>query len=285
MAKEGYNKVIEWVDNYNNVLISSGPYYMEKYDPKALTIVLKLANNKRVGFATDEINGVKIPFEPHWEEVDIFGSSNAQTAILAVAKGEYDFYWYETGYKDLAKVVQDYGEYIDLVKTVAVWWSVNLNLVGDPETGIVNATGTDQFNPFALRGVRYAMNWLLNRNYIVSNILQGGGAPMFGPEVSGQVDAASRINIVAKALGFTPQGDEDYALKMIDDAMKAAAEKIKEKYPPETPTTTTSTTTTTTSTSTTTSTTSTTTGGGGGICGPALIVALVAIPLLMRRRK
>ncbi|WP_297477663.1 ABC transporter substrate-binding protein [Thermococcus sp.] len=42
-----------------------------------------------------------------------------------------------------------------------------------------------------------------------------------------------------------------------------------------------------TSTTTTTSTgsTSTTSSGGGGICGPALIVALAAVPLLMRRRR
>ena len=37
-------------------------------------------------------------------------------------------------------------------------------------------------------------------------------------------------------------------------------------------------------TSTSTSTTSTTSSGGGGICGPALIVALAAVPLLLRRR-
>ncbi len=229
LAKEGYNKVIQWADNYKNILISSGPYYMEKYDPKALTVVLKLANNKRIGFATDEINGVKLPFEPYWKEVDIYGTANKDTAILAVAKGDYDFYWYATPYTDLAKVVQDYGQYVSLIKTIAVWWSLNLNLVGDPQTGLVNSTGTVKFNPFALRGVRYAMNWLVNRNYIVSNILQGGGAPLYGPEVSGQVDASSRIKLVAKALGFTDQGDEQYAIKMIDQAMNNAAKALAAK--------------------------------------------------------
>ncbi|NJF26231.1 peptide ABC transporter substrate-binding protein, partial [Thermococcus sp. Bubb.Bath] len=97
------------------------------------------------------------------------------------------------------------------IKSIAVWWALDLNLVGDPQTGLVNSSGTVKFNPFALPGVRYAMNWLINRNYIVTNILQGSGAPMFGPEVSGQVDAASAINTVAKALGMTAQGDEQYA--------------------------------------------------------------------------
>ncbi len=229
LAKQGYQDVIKWVDNYKNVLISSGPYYVASYNPKALTLVLKLAGNKRIGFATDEINGVKLPWNPYWKEVDIYGTANAQTAILAVAKGDYDFYWYATPYTDLAKVVQDYGQYVSLIKSIGVWWSLDLNLVGDPQTGLVNSTGAVKFNPFALRGVRYAMNWLINRNYIVSNILQGGGAPLYGPEVSGQVDAASRIKLVAKALGFTPQGDEQYAVKMIDQAMENAAKALAAK--------------------------------------------------------
>ncbi|WP_456367535.1 ABC transporter substrate-binding protein [Thermococcus sp.] len=228
MAKEGYQDIIKWVDNYKNILISDGPYYVEKYDPKAMTVVLKLANNKRIGFP-GEVNGQKIPFEPFWKEIDIYGSLNDDTAILAVAKGEYDLYWYARPYNKLAKAIQDYGENVNPIKTVAVWWSLNLNLVGDPETGLVNSSGTEKFNPFALREVRYAMNWLINRQYIVSQILQGSGAPLFGAEVSGQVDAYTNYIKVAKALGLTPQGDENYALKLIDDAMNKAAKALAAK--------------------------------------------------------
>ncbi len=229
LAKQGYQDVIKWVDNYKNVIISNGPYYVASYNPKALTVVLKLAGNKRIGFATGKINGVPIPWQPHWKQVDIYGTANAQTAILAVAKGDYDFYWYATPYTQLSKVVQNYGQDVSLIKSIGVWWALDLNLVGNPQTGLVNSTGTVKFNPFALRGVRYAMNWLVNRNYIVSNILQGGGYPLYGPEVSGQVDAAKRIDIVAKALGFTPQGDEQYAIKMIDQAMNKAAQALQAK--------------------------------------------------------
>ncbi|WP_297549986.1 ABC transporter substrate-binding protein [Thermococcus sp.] len=228
MAKQGYNDIIKWADEYKNVLISDGPYYVEKYDPKAMTVVLKLADNKRIGFA-GEVNGKPIPWNPNWKEIDIYGTLNKDTAILAVAKGEYDFYWYATPYSDIAKVMQQYGKDLNPIKTISVWWSLDLNLVGDPQTGLVNSSGTEKFNPFALRGVRYAMNWLVNRQYIVSQILQGSGAPMFGPEVSGQVDAYMRIMTVAKALGFTPQGDENYALKLIDQAMNNAAQALAKK--------------------------------------------------------
>ncbi|NJF26178.1 hypothetical protein E3E29_11180, partial [Thermococcus sp. Bubb.Bath] len=52
---------------------------------------------------------------------------------------------------------------------------------------------------------------------------------MFGPEVSGQVDAASAINTVAKALGMTAQGDEQYAIRMIDNAMETASTALQAK--------------------------------------------------------
>ncbi|NJE49479.1 CGP-CTERM sorting domain-containing protein [Thermococcus sp. 9N3] len=228
LAKKGYESVISWVDKYNNAIISDGPYYVEKYDPKAMTVVLKMANNKRIGYP-DEINGKKLPWDPYWKEIDIYGSLNDDTAILAVAKGEYDLYWYARPYNKIAKALQEYGDNLNPMKTIAVWWSLNLNLVGDPQTGLVNSSGQTKFNPFALREVRYAMNWLVNRQYIVSQVLQGSGAPLFGPEVSGQVDAYSNYMMVAKALGFTPQGDEAYAIKMIDEAMNKAAQALKAK--------------------------------------------------------
>ncbi|WP_054840675.1 ABC transporter substrate-binding protein [Thermococcus peptonophilus] len=228
MAKVGYENIIKWVDNYKNILIGDGPYYVEKYDPKAMTVVLKLANNKRVGFP-GEVNGQKIPFEPFWKEIDIYGSLNDDTAVLAVAKGEYDLYWYARPYNKLAKAIEEYGDQVNPIKTIAVWWSLNLNLVGDPQTGLVNSSGTEKFNPFAIREVRYAMNWLVNRQYIVSQILQGSGAPLFGAEVSGQVDAYTNYMKVAKALGLTAQGDENYALKLIDEGMNKAAQALKAK--------------------------------------------------------
>ncbi|AHL22245.1 ABC transporter substrate-binding protein [Thermococcus nautili] len=226
LAKEGYESVISWVDKYNNALISDGPYYVEKYDPKAMTLVLKLANNKRIGYP-GEVDGKKLPWDPYWKEIDIYGTLSAQTAVLAVAKGEYDLYWYAVTYNEFQNILEQYGKSLNPIKSIAVWWSLNVNFAGNQSTGLVDTPSGVQFNPFALREVRFALNWLINRQYIVSQILQGSGAPLYGPEVSGQIDAYARISTVAKAMSITPQGDENYAIELIDRAMNAAAEKLK----------------------------------------------------------
>ncbi len=231
-AKAGYQAVINWINKYNNALISNGPYYVSNYNPSSLTLTLKLSNTKRVGFpGTITLNGktYQLPWKPYWKEIQVYGTTNKDTALLAVAKAYYGFYWYATPMSDLSKVMQQYGSQLSLVKSVSTWWALDLNLVGNSTTGLVNSSGTIKFNPLALRGVRYAINWLIDRNAIVSQVLLGSGAPMFGPEVSGQVNAHQRIMTVAKALGLSSLGDKAYALKLIDQAMENAAKALKAK--------------------------------------------------------
>ncbi|WP_158523824.1 ABC transporter substrate-binding protein [Thermococcus henrietii] len=226
LAKKGYEGIISWTEKYKNAIISDGPYYVYSYNPKSMTVVLRLADDERIGFP-GEVNGKKLPWEPYWKEIDIYGTLNPQTAILAVAKGDYDVYWYAITYNEFQGLLQKYKDSLKPIKSIAVWWSLNLNFVGNESTGLVKTPSGIKFNPLALRGVRYALNWLINRQYLVNQILQGSGAPLFGPEVSGQADAYARIDTVRRALGLTPQGDEQYALDMIDRTMTAAAERLK----------------------------------------------------------
>ncbi|WP_449353736.1 CGP-CTERM sorting domain-containing protein [Thermococcus henrietii] len=229
LAKAGYQAIANWAKEYKNAYISNGPYYLYKYDPKAMTLVLKLSDKvQRIGFP-DKINGQPLPWDPYWKEVDIYGTLNAQTALLAVAKGDYALYWYNAKFSDIQKILQEYKNNVYPVRTISTWDALQINDIGDQQTGLVNSSGKEVFNVMALRGVRYALQWLVNRQYIVSQILQGSGAPMFGPEVSGQANAYQRIMTVANAMGLTPQGDEQYALKLIDQAMNKAAQNLKAK--------------------------------------------------------
>jgi len=232
LAKKGYNAIVQWIDKYHNAIISDGPYYVYSYSPKNLKLILKRSDNKRIGFPGKIIVNHKsypIPWDAYWDEIDVFGTLNENTALMAVAKGEYDFYWNSVPYNEIQSVVQKYGKNLQLIKSVANWLSLDFNLVGDPNTGLVNASGKIIFNPFALRNVRYAMNFLVSRDFIISNILQGSGAPIFGPIATGQVNASIAMQTVANALGITTQSNEEYALKLINDAMNKAAKNLKPK--------------------------------------------------------
>ncbi|NJF25689.1 hypothetical protein E3E29_08590, partial [Thermococcus sp. Bubb.Bath] len=156
MAKAGYNAVINWVNSYGNVLISNSPYYVYSYDPQNKVIILKATNSTETYFV-DKIDGKDIPSGVNWRKIVIFGVDNENSAISGVASGQYDVFWKDLSYDDIASVLSNETmENVSMIKSIAVWWALDLNLVGDPQTGLVNSSGTVKFNPFALPGVRYA---------------------------------------------------------------------------------------------------------------------------------
>ncbi|MEN6297672.1 MAG: ABC transporter substrate-binding protein, partial [Rectinema sp.] len=82
--------------------------------------------------------------------------------------------------------------------------------------------GRTIFNPLAIREVRYAINWLIDRKKIVDEILLGAGEPMITAQTQGQ-PGTYRFNLVPAKLGMTARGNEKKAIADIDAAMKEAA--------------------------------------------------------------
>ncbi len=101
-------------------------------------------------------------------------------------------------------------------------WSLLLNPIPNEAPYTWDVNGTTHFNPFAIREVRYAMNWLIDRKKMIDEISYGEGAAMFVPQTPGQ-PGTYQYNLIAAKLGMSDTGDEAYALQMISDAMEAAA--------------------------------------------------------------
>ncbi|MEM2923417.1 MAG: ABC transporter substrate-binding protein [Candidatus Nitrosocaldus sp.] len=97
------------------------------------------------------------------------------------------------------------------------FWRLPLDLVqslkDDPNIRIYDAPGgslslllnpapaDDTLNPFSIREVRYAMNYLINRDLIVNEVLKGFGAPMYS--AFGQFDPDYIVLIdVIESFGF-----------------------------------------------------------------------------------
>jgi peptide/nickel transport system substrate-binding protein len=66
------------------------------------------------------------------------------------------------------------------------------------------------------------LNFLINRQYIVDEILGGAGFPMFSMATPGQ-PGTMRYNKIVEEFGFTAEGDEEKAIEMITAAMEEAA--------------------------------------------------------------
>lgn len=102
-------------------------------------------------------------------------------------------------------------------------WSLWLNPIPNkaPYTLKLNS-GETVFNPLAVKDLRYALNWLIDRKKIINEILSGEGDPMFTPMTPGQ-PGTYKYNLIPAKLGMTEYGDEKAAIEMITEAMNKAA--------------------------------------------------------------
>ncbi|MBV9178970.1 MAG: hypothetical protein JO297_18225 [Nitrososphaeraceae archaeon] len=103
----------------------------------------------------------------------------------------------------------------------------NLNVyesIGDKDDLLLNpapaksptTTTTGEFNPFSIRQVRFAMNYLIDRDFIVNDVLKGFGTPMVDPY---GVYSPEYLNIIDTVQSFGFRHSPEIAEKMISDAL------------------------------------------------------------------
>ncbi len=144
------------------------------------------------------------------------------------AEGKTDlFYWGVQGnvFKALPANVR---EKLDVYKIPSGSWSLMLNPIPNKAPYTVKTNDGEFFNPLAITEVRYALNWLIDRKYIVDEILGGDGDPCFTPMTPGQ-PGVYKYNLIASKLGMTAKGDEKKAIAAITAAIEKAAELPENK--------------------------------------------------------
>lgn len=142
--------------------------------------------------------------------------------IQDVAAGKTDIFYYGLDGSKVKGLDRATLEKLEIYAIPSGSWSLLFNPVPNAAPYTVKVGEKEYFNPFAIREVRYAMNWLINRQYIVDEILAGAGGPMFTMATPGQ-PGTYRYNLIAAKLGMTAEGDEKKALAAIEAAMKKAA--------------------------------------------------------------
>lgn len=131
---------------------------------------------------------------------------NEDTSLEAIQDGLFDMYYYSVPY-DLTGDTPPEG--------IKVYDSIG----GIEYALLVNPVDVGQFNPFAYQQVRYSLNFLVDRDYIVNDLLQGHGYPIvsnFGPTHPDHLLVYRQLD----ELGITY--DPARADQMITDALVAS---------------------------------------------------------------
>lgn len=163
---------------------------------------------------------------PAVDEIIVETRATGEVAVGDVATGRLDFYAKSlapTVYEGLPEYLK---ENLRLIPNAGGTWEITLNPYYEEGTPyLVNVEGKTYFNPFAIRKVRFAMNYLINRKYLVDEVLKGGGEVAYSP-ISPSHPAYKYFEDIFKNWGFTPEGNEELALQMIDEALTEAAEQL-----------------------------------------------------------
>lgn len=148
--------------------------------------------------------------------------------IQDVAQGKSDIFYYGVNGSVMFGLDQDILNKLDIYAVPSGSWSLIMNPVPNKAPYTWKVDGVEQFNPFAIREVRFAMNYLINRQYIVDEILAGAGGPMFTMATPGQ-PGTYKYNLIASKMGLTNEGDEARAIADITAAMNKAAQLPENK--------------------------------------------------------
>lgn len=156
------------------------------------------------------------PYGPFPDRIIIFRHADEATVVPMIEKGEMDAWLYYLRLPENIKKAQE-SPYVKVISTYG--GSIQL-LVNPLET-------TEVFNPFSIREVREALNWLIDRSYIVSEIYHGRGVPRWTMFRAVSPDY-SRIVDFAKILESRYSYDFDKAKVQIFEALSRIGAEYKE---------------------------------------------------------
>ena len=158
--------------------------------------------------------------------------------VADVGYGSLDVFLWPVSGRIITALPPEVLEGVKPIRASTGYWSLVFNPVYNktlaeeydlPVWPIVTTGGEEYFNPFAIRQIRYAMNWLISRRDIINLVIAGFGEPMYSPVMLSEPAGPVFFDIYDE-LGLTAEGDFQKALKMINDTMAEWAQIVNEKY-------------------------------------------------------
>ena len=159
-----------------------------------------------------------VPNGPFLDEVIYVEEPDSSKALKRIEANELQLYlWYLT--PEEARTAEE-SPNIALIKSACGIYNLQVNPVQFKEG----------FNPFAIREVREALNWLIDRDFIADELMKGAAVPhitLFHPLTPDYARVADYMKVVEAEYGYNP----DKAREVIFDALgKAGAEYIGGKW-------------------------------------------------------
>jgi len=152
-------------------------------------------------------------------------TTSEEGGILDTAAGRLDIFLQDTGPGWYQSLPQEVLANLSLIKITGIYTDIELNPVHETNSTITIINNKTYFNPLAIRDIRYALNFLISRDHIVQNVLNGYGQPMFGG-IRPSTGASRYFEPVYNTLGLSSGGNENKALIMIDEAMQKATQEL-----------------------------------------------------------
>lgn len=163
------------------------------------------------------ILGAKVSFGEkgtYVDKVEFIQYSDSNTAIEEIRNGNLDIY-YSSVPSD--RIDPQLRQNLNVFQSTGTEYSL-----------LVNPAPSEKFNPFSIREVRYALNYLVDRNMIVDEILNGYGSPMISAYKPYDPDY---LLILGKLQSFNFRYNPSLADQMISGALtKAGAQKVDGKW-------------------------------------------------------
>lgn len=162
-------------------------------------------NSNAIAYGQDEKKGAYV------DQINFVHYLDENVALQDLKVGKIDMYFFNIPLEVVSDTKND----------------PNLNVydtTGGSEALLLNPApsknpATVDFNPFSIKQVRFAMNYLLDRDFIVNEILKGYGSPMNDPF---GLYSPEYLNIIDTVQSFGFRHNPELAQKIISDALKQA---------------------------------------------------------------
>lgn len=152
---------------------------------------------------------------PYLDEVVFVSEPDSAKALKRIEAGELQLYmWYLTG--EGAKEAEEHPE-VGTIRGHSGVIDIFVNPVPFP----------NKFNPFSIREVREALNYLFDRDFIANEILKGFAIPMYTVFMPVSPDYARVVDFM-KTLEAKYRHDPSKAEQMITQALEAAGAEKKD---------------------------------------------------------